>query len=440
MLRQIIQEVVQYVILSHRWDEIADEPTSQDISGGKRYVAGFKKLAQFCKTSSKLGHKLAWVDTCCIDKTNGAELSEAIHAMYKWYANSYLCIVYLAESTSDADWPREPWFTRGWTLQELLAPKRVKFYDKSWRPFIPPGIDDDRKSVDIVLRLENITGISRAVLTADNSHGVQGHSFWEIMSWASKRQTTRIEDRAYSLVGLLHVNLTITYGEGHRAFSRLVEAIAAKNPSWDVFAWFGQPSMDHFALPLSPASYPRFEARMAEGRAGAQEFTITPYGLSLKSLPPIPMEICSIVDPEGPGKPFLVNLKPRLDKQGSLGKYGNIIVECGATRLRVIRGARQLSACIINHHGTRSREQGRLVVGTDYICFLLYSEDGGDDETSWMKLSTDNLLRISCVGLPETTNTDSVTRAPDAQGAAISDPKSFSLSLVTTFIRSHTSI
>ena len=177
---------------------------------------------------------------------------------------------------------------------------------------------------------------------------------------------------------------------------------------------------------------------MAEGRVGVQEFTITPYGLSLKSLPPIPMELYSVADPEGPGKPFLVNLKPRLDKECSFGKYGNVLVECGATRLRTIRSARQLSACIVNHHGTRSREQGRLVVGTDYICFLLYSEDGGDDETSWMKLNTDNLLLISCVGLPETPSTDSVTRTPDTQGTGIAVPKIFSLLLVRTSIRSRT--
>ena len=428
MLRQIIQEVVQYVILSHRWDEIAGEPTSQDISGGKRCVAGFKKLAQFCKTSSKLGHKLAWVDTCCIDKTNAAELSEAIHAMYKWYANSYLCIVYLAESTSYADWVGDSWFTRGWTLQELLAPKRLKFYDKSWRPFIPLGIDDDRKSVDIILPLENVTGISKTVLTADNSHGVQGHSFWEIMSWASKRQTTRIEDRAYCLIGLFHISLTIAYGEGQRAFSRLVEAIAAKNPSWDVFAWFGQPSVDHFALPSSPSSYSRFEADIAKDRAGVRNFTITAYGLSLKSLRLIPMELCSVADPEEPGKPFLVNLKPTSGKESSLGRYGNVVVECGATRLKTVRGARKLSVCIINHYATRSREQGRLIVGREYICFLLYSEDGEDDETTWTKLTTDNMLRISCVGIPETAISDAVIRAQDG----------FSSSLVTTFIRSPT--
>ena len=311
VLRQVIQEIVQYVILSHCWDEIGGEPTSWDISGGKRYVARFKKLSQFCKTSRKLGYKLAWVDTCCIDQTSMAELSEAIHEMYKWYANAYLCIVYLAESTSCADWLADLWFTRGWTLQELLAPKRVKFYDKNWQPFIPSGVIDDRKSDGIIDTLENVTGISKAVLAADNSCGVQGRTFWEVMSWASKRQTTRTEDKAYSLIGLFDVSLAIAYGEGQRAFPRLLEAISAKDPSWDILAWSGQPSVYHFALPSSPASYSRFETCAGEDRVGVRNFTITAYGLSLRSLPVIPVDPCSVIVPERAGKPFLVNLKPR---------------------------------------------------------------------------------------------------------------------------------
>ncbi|KAF8124539.1 heterokaryon incompatibility protein-domain-containing protein [Boletus edulis] len=423
VLRQIIQEIVQYVILSHRWDDITGEPTSQDLSGGKRHVARFKKLSQFCKTSNKLGYKLAWVDTCCIDKSNAAELSEAIHAMYKWYANAYLCIVYLAESTSYEDWVTDSWFTRGWTLQELLAPKRLKFYDKNWRQFVPAGIDDDRKS-DAILHLQKITGIREAVLAADNSHGVHGRSFWEIMSWASKRRTTRTEDKAYCLIGLFRISLTIAYGEGHQAFSRLVEAVSEKNPSWDLFAWCGQPSLYHFALPYSPASYSVFETCIGKDRIGVQDFTITKYGLSMKSLPPIPIELSSIVAPEGHRKPFLVNLKPRYDAK-SPRRYSNLVIGCGATRLNTIREARQLAVCIINHHGTRSRKQGKLLVGKEYICFLLYSEEGEDDETTWMKLTTDSQLRISCLG-PETASGDTVVRATDG----------ITLPLVTTFIRS----
>ncbi|KAF8547378.1 HET-domain-containing protein, partial [Imleria badia] len=231
VLRQIIQEVIEYDILSHRWDEIAGKPTFQDISSGKQPVSKFEKLAKFCETSRKLGRKLAWVDTCCIDKTNAVELSEAIHGMYKWYANAYLCIVHLAESTSFSDWDRDSWFRRGWTLQELLAPKRVKFYNKNWQPFTLSGThDDDRKFSSVIPSLSNATGISegsrsaRTYLLGDQS----------IMSWASRRQTTRVEDKAYCLIGLFRVSFPITYGEGQRAFPRLVEAISEKNPSWDV--------------------------------------------------------------------------------------------------------------------------------------------------------------------------------------------------------------
>jgi hypothetical protein len=99
---------------------------------------------------------------------------------------------------------------------------------------------------------------------------------------------------------------------------------------------------------------------------------------------------------------IFINLKPRFDKESSLGRYGNLIVECGMTRLKAIRRTQQLSACIINHHVAQSREKGKLMVGKDYICFLLYSEDEEDNETTWMKLATDNLLWISRVGVPET--------------------------------------
>ncbi|KAF8549361.1 hypothetical protein OG21DRAFT_1447990 [Imleria badia] len=434
VLREIIQEIVEYDIFSHRWDEITGEPTFQDISSGKQPVSKFEKLARFCDTSRKLGRTLAWVDSCCIDQTNAAEVSEAIHGMYKWYANAYVCIVHLAESTSFSDWDRDSWFTRGWTLQELLAPKRVKFYNKNWQPFtLFETHDDDRKLADVLSPLENATGISKAVLTADNSEGVHGHTFWEIMSWASRRQTTRVEDRAYSLVGLFRVSLTIAYGEGQRAFPRLVEAISDKHPSWDIFAWFGQPSPDHFALPSSPASYSGFEADVGKDRVGVQKFVITAHGLSLTSLPPIPMELGSVVEPEGPGKPFHVTLKPRSDSEGSIGRFETLVVECGSTRLKTIHGARQLSACIINQHGMRSRasDKGRLVVGKDYVCFLLYSED---DENTWMKLTTDNLLRISCLGMPETTRSDMGVWAPGMAGEA--GPDGFALSLMTISIQS----
>ena len=269
-----------------------------------------------------------------------------------------------------------------------------------------------------------MTGISKAVLAADNNCGVQGHTFWEVMSWASKRQTTRMEDKAYSLIGLFDVSLAITYGEGQQAFPCLLEAISAKDPSWDIFAWSGQPSVYHFALPSSPASYSRFETCAGEDRVRVQNFTITTYRLSLRSLPVILVEPCSVIVPERAGKPFLVNLKPRYR---TLQRFSNLVVECGATCLKTIHGVRQLSACIINHHAMGSREQGKLMFGREYICFLLYSEEEDRvNETVWTKLVTDNLLWISCLGIPEMVTGNSMTCPSDG----------FTLSLVTTFIRS----
>ncbi|KAF9243202.1 heterokaryon incompatibility protein-domain-containing protein, partial [Melanogaster broomeanus] len=237
ILREIILEIVKYAMFSHRWDA-AGEPNNRDVTTGKqRNTAGFKKLTNFCKTAKSLGYKLAWSDTCCIDKSNTAELSEAIHAMFKWYSHSYLCIIHLAESSSYSDFDHEPWFTRGWTLQELLAPRRVKFYTKKWEPLTTHATINDKEDKYLLSALSTVTGIPETAIAADNSKGIKRRSVWEIMSWASKRKTTRVEDIAYSLIGLFGVNLTITYGEGEKAFPRLVEAIMMSKPKWDVFAW-----------------------------------------------------------------------------------------------------------------------------------------------------------------------------------------------------------
>ncbi|KAF9230176.1 hypothetical protein BU15DRAFT_91174 [Melanogaster broomeanus] len=208
VLKEIIQEIVKYAVTLYR----------DVITGKQRNIAGFKKFANFCKTAESLGYKLAWSDTCCIDKSNTVELSEAIHAMFKWYSNSHLCIVHLAESSSYSDVRYDPWFTRGWTLQELLAPRRVKFYTKKWEPLTTHATTNDKEDHHLLSALSNVTGIPDTVIAADNSKGIDDRSVWEIMSWASKRKTTRVEDIAYSLIGLFGVNLTITYGEGEKAF------------------------------------------------------------------------------------------------------------------------------------------------------------------------------------------------------------------------------
>ena len=241
-------EVTKYAILSHRWigqevdyDEIVelakmDEETRVEI----RQREGYRKILDSCKQAEKDGYKWLWVDTCCIDKQSSAELSEAINSMYRWYENAQVCYAYLHDvldspfpvahdseryATAKSDWPE--WFSRGWTLQEMIAPSNVQFFNKNWQ-----HIGDKRT---LARTLELITGVPEHVLT-DGLYGNQP-CVAQIMSWAADRTTTRVEDRAYSLMGLLGVNMPMLYGEGKKAFHRLQLELIRTSNDQSIFAW-----------------------------------------------------------------------------------------------------------------------------------------------------------------------------------------------------------
>jgi len=171
-----------------------------------------------------------WIDTCCIDKTSSAELSEAINSMFSWYQKSQVCYAYLSDVSSSAndhykaksEFRRSNWFTRGWTLQELLAPKFVEFYDQNW---VEIGTRAAMQKL-----LHEITGIR----TFDD---IGSANVAEKMSWASRRVTTRIEDQAYCLMGLFGVNMPLLYGEGAKAFLRLQLEIWNMTNDESIFAW-----------------------------------------------------------------------------------------------------------------------------------------------------------------------------------------------------------
>ncbi|EIW77415.1 HET-domain-containing protein, partial [Coniophora puteana RWD-64-598 SS2] len=220
-----------YATLSHRWG--MDEPTYEGYNRIRRGCGadaskmlkratgpGYGKLFSFLKVARKTGVRFAWSDTCCIDKNSSAELDEAIRSMFRWYRNSSICIVYLAQTQSALDMTKDPWFTRGWTLQELLAPRKIKFMaDNCGRSLLFRAVSTG-------------TGIPIDVLTSVFIPSRRRVN--EIMSWAAHRRTTRGEDAAYSLVGLFDVSLQTAYGEGAvNAFRRLFEAIArhAEDPS-----------------------------------------------------------------------------------------------------------------------------------------------------------------------------------------------------------------
>jgi hypothetical protein len=152
------------------------------------------------------------VVTCCIDKSSSSELSEAINSMYRWYKNAKFCYAYLSNArTSDTlEFSRSRWFSRSWTLQELIAPLNVKFYGFKWLYL-------GSKARHIAL-LSQITDIDALILAGNNPAIC---SISQRMSWASKRETTQAEDIAYCMMVLFDVNMPLLYGEGSKAFIRL---------------------------------------------------------------------------------------------------------------------------------------------------------------------------------------------------------------------------
>lgn len=254
-------DIPRYAILSHTWGaEPEEEVTFEDLMNGiGKDKTGYNKI-QFCGKQARCDDlQYFWVDTCCINKANNTELSEAINSMFHWYQNASKCYVYLSDvsiskrkasdQSSQFTWesafPPPKWFTRGWTLQEMIAPRELEFYDKDWK-FM--GSKTDR-----LHELHRITGVDPMVLQGGNLRLI---SVARKMSWASNRKTTRPEDRAYSLLGLFGISMPMLYGEGSRAFIRLQEEIVKEYDDETLFAWRSSTAANYTGLfAQSPADF-----------------------------------------------------------------------------------------------------------------------------------------------------------------------------------------
>jgi hypothetical protein len=222
-------EVPQYAILSHTWRD-GEEVTMKDLMDGTgKDKTGYDKILFCGEQAERDGLRYFWVDTCCIDKSNSVELQGAINSMFRWYQNATKCYVYLSDvsankrkasdQSSEFTWEStfrgSRWFTRGWTLQELLAPDLVEFFFREGKQL------GDKRTLE--RQIHEITGISRLALrgTPLSKFGVD-----ERLSWAENRQSTRKEDEAYSLLGIFDIYMSLIYGEGREnAFKRLKEEI-----------------------------------------------------------------------------------------------------------------------------------------------------------------------------------------------------------------------
>jgi hypothetical protein len=238
----INDDIPQYAILSHTWGPDNEEVTFEDIlkSTGKG-KPGYAKIRFCAKQAAQDNIRYFWVDTCCIDKSNSAELSESINSMFQWYKRAHRCYVYLSDLGDGWLRLRETnphalqtglqacrWFTRGWTLQELIAPHDLLFYSSTWR------LVGSKK--ELLEPISNITRVDPLVLS--NRCELNELSVAKKLSWAAHRQTRRIEDQAYCLLGLLDVNIPLIYGEGEKAFMRLQDELLKLSADASLFIWF----------------------------------------------------------------------------------------------------------------------------------------------------------------------------------------------------------
>ncbi len=251
-----------FAILSHRWQKEQSFKELQALSeeckrtGANPRDRAHWKIRRFCECAESWGHKWAWADMCCIDKSSSSELSEAINSMYRYYSLAEVCYAYLEDvpakgwsvpvdpssgtagpagtSVHFSPFGRSEWHKRGWTLQELIAPRTVIFLSQEWMTL---GAKADHAGL-----LNQCTGIPESILTL--SRRPAHFSIAQRMSWAARRTTTRLEDEAYCLMGIFDVNMPTLYGEGRRAFRRLQEEIMRRSVDPSLFAWGLQSPLD----------------------------------------------------------------------------------------------------------------------------------------------------------------------------------------------------
>lgn len=268
------RDIPSYAIVSHRWT--TEELTYQTFEEGRadEKSNGYRKLRAACRAATCYGVSYLWIDTCCIDKKSSAELSEAINSMYKWYENAIICLAYLedAKKSDDVDtsFRNSVWFSRGWTLQELLAPQDVDFFDGSW------SYIGSKESM--AATIEEITGIPEHVLSKHVD--ILDCPIAVRMSWAAYRVSTRQEDEAYCLMGIFDVNIPPLYGEGRKAFRRLQEEIIRRTTD-NTFLLWGMSNKSHRLLASRPADFDIIRGQYFPPWDSARAFSLTNYGLDI---------------------------------------------------------------------------------------------------------------------------------------------------------------
>lgn len=236
---------IEYATLSYCWCAFEEqelrinEIRCLSIEAAHKFQRhdGYQKIVRGCIKARDDGIEWLWTAPCCVSWQNSADLSKAMNSMYRWYSNSKRCYAYLhdvqkpSSSTGDT-FARSKWFLCSWTLQELIAPSDIEFFDCQWTYI--------GNKANLVSILTDVTGIPQDILIhgLPPQHNPYRPCVAQIMSWAAHRHTSRVEDQAYSLIGLFGIHLAVHYGEKEYAFQRLQEAIIKEYNDHTIFSWF----------------------------------------------------------------------------------------------------------------------------------------------------------------------------------------------------------
>ncbi|KAJ8516992.1 hypothetical protein ONZ45_g5751 [Pleurotus djamor] len=265
-----IHSVLRYAILSHRWlkEEVNIADLTKFAEGGTidGKAKSKKKLDGFFAASRAADYRFVWFDTGCIDQRIGPEVDESIRSMYTWYRNADACFVYLSDTTTLTDVRNDGWFNRGWTLQELLAPTDLLFFNKDWRRVSALAKVDCNRAfpnswIDGRLHREVLkgSGIGSSYLSGIRLINDAADDASQMFKYLRNRRTTRPEDMAYCLISLLNVHMPIAYGEGaEHAFYRLQLACLQTSAERSIFNWDHknwEPSRWNSMLASSPHAF-----------------------------------------------------------------------------------------------------------------------------------------------------------------------------------------
>lgn len=251
-IEEEVKKHCRYVMLSHRWEQ--NEPLFQTVEHKSIYDLSRSptndKLRKFCSLMHKAGFHWAWSDTVCIDKSNHVVLQESLVAMFTWYSGSSLTVVYLrdvGELSEPGALQASIWNTRVWTFQEYVASKVVQFYTGDWTPYLNLNMFNHKNAPEVISEMERATGVPAhdLLVLRPGSDDIR-----EKLCLASRRHTTLVEDKAYSLLGILSVkSMSVIYGEGKQALGRLLGIVLTDSGDASILAWTGGPGSYNSCLP-----------------------------------------------------------------------------------------------------------------------------------------------------------------------------------------------